>query len=117
LRAYLLAACTIMAFEVRDIPREMREIEFAKIPATVPTIMPILMVFGLLFFVLIIGNSTLSALGWQELVPPSFLLICLSTFYLVFSYGLAALTAISLYRRAEGRGNCKEDSQWASNFT
>ena len=117
LRAYLLAACTIMAFEVRDIPREMREIGFAKIPATVPTIMPILMVFGLLFFVLIIGNSTLSALGWQELVPPSFLLICLSTFYLVFSYGLAALTAISLYRRAEGRGNWKEDSQWASNFT
>ena len=117
LRAYLLAACTIMAFEVRDIPREMREIGFAKIPATIPTIMPILMVFGLLFFVLIIGNSTLAALGWQELVPPSFLLICLSTFYLVFSYGVAAFTAISLYRRAEDRENWQEDSQWASNLT
>jgi hypothetical protein len=59
LRAYLLVACAIMAFEVRDIPTEMQEMGFAGIPASVPTLMPILMVFGLLFFVLIIGSSTL----------------------------------------------------------
>jgi len=117
LRAYLLAACTIMAFEVRDIPTEMKEMGFAEIPASIPTLMPILMVFGLLFFVLIIGSSTLAALGLQELVPPSFLLICLSTFYLVFSYGAAAFTAITLYRRREDQGYWRDNPQWAGNFT
>jgi hypothetical protein len=117
LRAYLLAACAIMAFEVRDIPTEMREMGFAEIPASIPTLMPILMVFGLLFFVLIIGNSTLAALGFQELVPPSFLLICLSTFYLVSSYGTAAFTAITLYRRREHQGYWRDNPQWAGNFT
>jgi hypothetical protein len=117
LRAYLLAACTIMAFEVRDIPTEMREMGFAEIPASIPTLMPILMVFGLLFFVLIIGSSTLAALGFQELVPPSFLLICLSTFYLVFSYGTAAFTAITLYRRRERQGYWRDNPQWAGSFT
>ena len=117
LRVYLLAACTIMAFEVRDVPSEMQEMGFAEIPAAVPTIMPTLMVFGLLFFVLIIGNSTLAALGLQELVPPTFLLICLSTFYLVFSYGVAAFTAITLYRRREDQGYWRENRQWASDFT
>jgi len=117
LRSYLLVACTIMAFEVRDIPAEMQEMGFAEIPATIPTLMPILMVFGLLFFVLIIGSSTLAALGWQELVPPSFLLICLSTFYLVSSYGTAAFTAISLYRRREHQGYWRDNPQWAGNFT
>src|SRR5271169_1154118 len=117
LRAYLLAACTIMAFEVRDIPTEMREMGFAEIPASIPTLMPILMVFGLLFFVLIIGNSTLAALGFQELVPPSFLLICLSTFYLVSSYGTAAFTAITLYRRREHQGYWRDNPQWAGSFT
>ncbi len=117
LHAYLLAACTIMAFEVRDIPTEMREMGFAEIPANIPTLTPILMVFGLLFFVLIIGSSTLAALGFQELVPPSFLLICLSTFYLVASYGTAAFTAITLYRRWEDQGYWRDNPQWAGNFT
>jgi hypothetical protein len=117
LRAYLLAACAIMAFEVRDIPTEMQEMGFAGIPASIPTLMPILMVFGLLFFVLIIGSSTLAALGLQELVPPSFLLICLSTFYLVSSYGTAAFTAITLYRRREHQGYWRENPQWAGSFT
>ncbi len=117
LRAYLLAACAIMAFEVRDIPTEMREMGFAEIPASIPTLMPILMVFGLLFFVLIIGNSTLAALGFQELVAPSFLLICLSTFYLVSSYGTAAFTAITLYRRREHQGYWRDNPQWAGSFT
>ena len=117
LRAYLLAACAIMAFEVRDIPSEMREMGFAEIPATIPTLLPILMVFGLLFFVLMISSSTLAALGLQELVPPSFLLICLSTFYLVFSYGAAAFTAITLYRRREDQGYWRDNPQWAGNFT
>jgi hypothetical protein len=117
LRAYLLAACAIMAFEVRDIPTEMREMGFAEIPASIPTLMPILMVSGLLFFVLIIGSSTLAALGFQELVPPSFLLICLSTFYLVLSYGTAAFTAITLYRRRERQGYWRDNPQWAGSFT
>ncbi|MBV8133625.1 MAG: hypothetical protein JO282_14110 [Alphaproteobacteria bacterium] len=117
LRVYLLAACTIMAFEVRDIPTEMQEMGFAEIPATIPTLMPIMMVFGLLFFVLIIGNSTLAALGFQELVPPSFLLICLSTFYLVSSYGTATFTAITLYRRREHQGYWRNNPQWAGSFT
>jgi hypothetical protein len=67
--------------------------------------------------VLIIGNSTLAALGFQELVPPSFLLICLSTFYLVFSYGTAAFTAIALYRRREHQGYWRDNPQWAGSFT
>ena len=117
LRAYLLAACTIMAFEVRDIPTEMQEMGFAEIPAAIPTLMPILMVFGLLFFVLIIGNSTLAALGFQELVPPSFLLICLATFYLVFSYATATFVAITLYRRREHQGYWRDNPQWAGSFT
>jgi len=117
LRVYLLAACTIMAFEVRDIPSEMQEMGFAEIPASIPTLMPILMVFGLLFFVLIIGNSTLAALGFQELVPPSFLLICLSTFYLVSSYGVATFTAVTLYRRREHLGYWRDNPQWAGSFT
>ena len=117
LRVYLLAACTIMAFEVRDIPTEMQEMGFAQIPATIPTLMPILMVFGLLFFVLIIGSSTLAAMGLQEVIPPSFLLICLSTFYLVSSYATAAFTAITLYRRREHQGYWRDNPQWAGNFT
>ena len=117
LRTYLLVACAVMAFEVRDIPSEMREMGFAEIPASVPTLMPILTVFGLLFFVLVIGNSTLAALGLQQLVPPSFLLICLATFYLVFSYSTAAFTAISLYRRRENQGYWRANPQWAGSFT
>jgi hypothetical protein len=117
LRAYLLVACAVMAFEVRDIPNEMREMGFAEIPASIPTLMPILMVFGSLFFALIIGNSTLAALGLQQLVPPSFLLICLSTFYLVSSYGTAAFTAITLYRRREHQGYWQDNPQWAGSFT
>ena len=72
---------------------------------------------GCLFFILLIGNSTLAALGRQDLVPPSFLLICLSTFYLVFSYGSAAFTGITLYRRLDERGRWQDNQQWASNFT
>jgi hypothetical protein len=51
------------------------------------------------------------------LVAPSFLLICLSTFYLVFSYGTAAFTAITLYRRREQQGYWRDNPQWAGSFT
>jgi hypothetical protein len=121
-RAYLLAACTILAARIRDIDGEMRTIGFQPTMADTPTLLPVAMALSLLFLALLVGNETLLAIGgkWGEAVaPPSFSLNCLGTLYTAMTYGASLLAAIGVYRSLQERDAWRRgtrDSQATSYF-
>jgi hypothetical protein len=120
LRAYLVASCAIIAFRVRDVTSEVKKLGFAQVGASPPAIIPVLMVFFLLFLVMVLTNSTLSTLLGQAadaVVPPGFALNCISTTYNVVIYAVASSIAIVLYRKLENRGAWHQGPIWARRFT
>src|SRR5882724_11999898 len=60
LRAYLVAACTIIAYRVKDIGSALKRMGFSQVGTATPTILPIFMVCFLLFLTLVLMNSTIS---------------------------------------------------------
>jgi hypothetical protein len=60
LRAYLVAACTIIAFRVKDIGSELKRMGFSQVGTAIP---PIFMVCFLLFLTLVLRNARFRSCG------------------------------------------------------
>jgi hypothetical protein len=118
LRAYLVAACTIIAFRVKDIGSELKKMGFSQVGTATPTILPIFMVCFLLFLTLVLMNSTISTVwkGAASIVPPSFALNCISTSYTVLTYAVASFVAVVLFRKLDAGKSWQDGPTWTRRF-
>jgi hypothetical protein len=118
LRAYLVAACTIIAFRAKDIGSELKKMGFSQVGTATPTILPIFMVCFLLFLTLVLMNSTISTVwkGAASVVPPSFALNCISTSYTVLTYAVASFVAVVLFRKLDAGKSWQDGPAWTRRF-
>jgi len=117
-RSYLLFSCALMGFRTRDISAETKRIGFTITVIDVPTVVPFLSVFFLLFIVLLLRDATLLLFGdTVKRLVPSFTLSCLNAANIVLTYGISSFVAFTCYHKLEDRGHWQKESKWVQRFT